>query len=139
MKIIIIYLGWIIVVSFLPSIISILFFPLLKFFKKNILPYLFPLLSSSITTFITTIILIKITLSFNVSPTYLMFLLSWVAVLINALNRINKAEKGKTRVERMVGSKYDSTKQIRFEYLYLLGDMIGIWIPIVFLNKITFL
>ncbi|MFC2102604.1 hypothetical protein ACFLS7_06375 [Bacteroidota bacterium] len=36
------------------------------------------------------------------------------------------ARKGTTPVKRIVGEEYSSVKQIRFEYLYLFGDMNGL-------------
>lgn len=141
MKTILIYFAWLFIISFLPSLISwIIFYPFSKFLKKGkFSQYGIILLSTIISVLVTVTILIYLTYYLKSAPTYLMFLLSWIFISSNDYRRIALTRNGKTNVAKMVGDEYDSKKQLKFEYLYLVGDFIGIWLPLLFLQKISFI
>ncbi len=140
MKIILIYLAWLLIIAMLPSILSLIFFPFIKVARKvKFIAYAFPFISSLTSVAFTVFILIQMTYFFGCKPTYLMFLLSWIGICSNDLRRITAAKKGTTPVARIVGDEYDAVLQVRFEYLYLYGDMIGLWAPVSFLGELPFI
>lgn len=140
MKIILIYLGWILLIPVLSGILSLIFFPLISVTRKiKFIAYAYPLISSIVSVAFTVFILVQITYFFDSKPTYLMFLLSWIGIYLNDIERIKVAKKGHTRVAQIVGEEYNRAMQIKFEYLYLFGDMIGLWAPVFFLGELPFI
>jgi hypothetical protein len=82
-------------------------------------------------------LLVLLTSAINTAPTFLMFFLPWLLVSINDFRRIAAAKNSTTPVALALGDKYDARYQTRLEYAFLLGDMIGLWVPIFLLRGIT--
>jgi len=62
----------------------------------------------------------------GVRLSYAMFLFPFVLAMRNTLTRIDRAKRGTTPVALELGDQYNATLQVRMEYGYLAGDVIGI-------------
>ena len=139
-KIIVGFISSLIAMSILASIIGLLVMPLSFIGRKvKMLAPVVTFLTSISSMFVALIIFIWFCGKIEVQPTYLMFLLPYLAVMSNNFKRINMAKEGKSRPKRMtdkLGATFDQKLQIRMEYGYLIGDLFGVCLFLLSLNRL---
>jgi hypothetical protein len=72
----------------------------------------------------------------GVHLSYAMFFIPFVLAMRNDFTRINRAKRGTTPVALALGEDYDAGFQARMEYGYLVGDVIGILVPVLLLGPL---
>lgn len=75
---------------------------------------------------------------FDIRLAYLMFFVPLVLSIRNDANRIDRARRGTTPVARVAGNDYDAKFQVKMEYGYLIGDIAGITLPLLFISRLPF-
>lgn len=140
LKTILAYILAFIAAAFLSRMLGLLLFPLALIGRKvKALAPVATFLTSAGAMFIVIILFIWLCGKMQVQPTYLMFLLPYLAVLRGGFKRIDAAKKGNTTVERMAGDDYNAALQVRMEYGYLIGDVVGLFLPLFVLNRLPFI
>ena len=72
----------------------------------------------------------------GVRLSYAMFLIPYVLVMRNDFKRIHRAKRGTTTVALALGENYDAVFQVRMEYGCLVGDVIGIIVPVLLIGPL---
>jgi hypothetical protein len=132
-------IAWIAIVL-LPGLLGVVFLPLTLIggWVKGLAPAV-TLLTSAGPMLIAASAFIWLCGRMQIQPTYLMFLLPYLAVMRNNFKRIDSAKRGNTNVARMAGSDYDSALQVRMEYGYLVGDIVGLLLPLLMISRLPFI
>lgn len=86
--------------------------------------------------FIALIIFFWVCGKIEVQPTYSMFLLPFILVMMNCFQRIDAAKKGRTISALMLRGDYDAKFAVKIEYGYLVGNLFGIGLFFLLLNRL---
>lgn len=137
LKTILAYILALLSMSLLSSLISLVFMPLMLIGRAvKVLAPVKTFLSSAVCMFLALTIFVWVCGKIEVQPTYLMFVLPYLAVVRNNFKRIDNAEKGRTTVEQMASEDYDPNLQVKMEYGYLIGDVAGWLVFLLILGRL---
>jgi hypothetical protein len=126
LKIIFAYiLAWL-SMSLLSSLISMAFLPLTLLGRriKAAAPVI-TFVTSYASMFLALLIFVWVCVKIEVQPTYLMFVIPYFAVVSNNFKRVDNARKSNTIIAQAVGEDYDPKLQVKMEYGYMAGDVLG--------------
>ena len=123
--------------SVLGAIIQLPLVPLVR--KRKSLAPASTFLSSAISMVVALLAFAWICGQMDVQPTLLMFLLPFFGVVSNDFDRIKRARMGATPVRAMLakhGDGYDAAFQVKMEYGYLIGDVLGVLLTLLVLRPL---
>jgi len=87
-------------------------------------------LMTATTACATGFILIGVAALIGIQLAYLMFLLPLYLLMKNDLVRISHAKRGVSRTALELGDNYDKDLAVRTEFGYMVGDVVGMAIPV---------
>jgi MFS family permease len=114
-------------VAAIAPLVGLVFFPMMPAVRKRrrVAPVFMAITTASATAG-SLLLFAWIAGLIGIRLSYAMFLLPGVLAMWNDLTRIDRAKRGTTPVALALGDRYDAALQVRMEYGYLTGDVIGI-------------
>ena len=114
-------------VAAVAPLVGLVFFPMMPAVRKRrgVAP-VFMAITAAAATGGSLLLFAWIAWLIGIHLSYAMFLFPFVLAMRNNLTRIDRAKRGTTPVALALGDQYDAALQVRMEYGYLAGDVIGI-------------
>lgn len=120
-------------------LLGLAFFPLIPLVRRcRVVAPLFMAVTSAATVAGALLLFVWIAGLIGVNLSYAMFFIPFALLMRNGFTRIDRAKRGTTPVALALGEDYDAGFQVRMEYGYLVGDVIGILVPVLLLGPLPF-
>ena len=128
-----------IAIAAVAPLIGIVFLSAMPFVRRHkaIAPA-FMAVSSALSTVAAVLLFVWVAGLIGIRLTYLMFLIPFFLSMRNDYARIDRARRGTTPVALAAGHSYDPDFQVKMEYGYLVGDIVGLAIPLLFVGTLPF-
>lgn len=114
-------------IAVVAPLLGLVFLPLIPVVRRSRgMAPLFMVLISAATDAGALLLFVWIAGAIGVRLSFAMFLIPFMLAMRNDFARIDRAQRGATPVARALGDDYDAGLQVKMEYGYLVGDVIGI-------------